>query len=102
MNNEPEAEEIHAELAHGTLCVRCSDRAFERLSRGILSEARIAATQESSVREIVLVKSSARPASKPSSRLRDHLVLAGCGIVALATIFVLATGVLTLYHEWLR
>jgi hypothetical protein len=102
MPNEPEADEIAAELAHKTLWVRCGDMAFARLSRAILSEARMAGTDENAVHEMVLVKASAHPVRKPSSRLRDRLWLVGCGIVAFAVIFVLATGVMTIYHQWPR
>ena len=102
MHNEPEADEIHAELAHGTFWVRCGDMAFARLRRAILSEARMAETDENSVHDIVLVKASTHPVRTPASRLRDRLWLVGCGIVALAVIFVLATGVTTIYHQWPR
>src|SRR5262245_52356128 len=90
MHNEPQTDELAAELARGTLWVRCGDSAFERLSRAILSEAGVAEADENTVHEILLVKSSAHPVPKSSIRLRDRLWLAGCGIVACAVIFVLA------------
>jgi hypothetical protein len=102
MHNEPQSDDIVAELAHRTLWVRCGDMAFARLSRAILSEARMTGTDENSVHDIVLVKASTHPVRNPSSRLRDRLCLAGCGIVALAVIIVLAIGVMTIYHQWPR
>ena len=100
MHNEPEAHEIAAELAHRTLWVRCGDTAFARLSRAIISEARVAEADENSVHEIMLVKSSVHPIPQPS-RLRDRLWLAGCGIVACAVLFVLTIGGMTICG-WLR
>jgi hypothetical protein len=55
MQNEPEADEIRAELAHKTLWVKCGDSAFARLSRAILSEARMTESDENSVHDIVVV-----------------------------------------------
>jgi len=101
MNNEPQADEIRAELAHRTLWVRCGDKAFARLSKAILSEARMAETYENSVHEIVLVKASTHPIPQSPRPLRDRLWLVGCGIVALAVLSVLAIGGTTIYG-WLR
>jgi len=102
MNNEPQADEIRAEFAHRTLWVRCGDMAFARLSKAILSEAGISETDQNAVHEIVLVKASTHPIPQSPRPLRDRLWLAGRGIVACAVIFVLVTGVMTIYHRWLR
>src|SRR5262245_32132133 len=101
MHNEPRADEIRAEFAHRTLCVRCGDRAFARLGRAILSEARFADADENSIHEIMLVKATTHPIPQSPRPLRDRLWLVGCGIVALAVLSVLAIGGTTIYG-WLR